>query len=92
MRTIGGVATHLRVTHAPASRAVAALSRKAYVSTRIDADDRRMRRIDLTASGRALLDRDPANRLAAAIGALSPVDQMGFATALAMVSRRLGQY
>ena len=55
-RTVGGVAAYLGVTHAPASRAVAALARKQLVTVKADNEDRRIRRIELTASGRALLD------------------------------------
>ena len=46
-RTVGGVATFLGVTHAPASRAVAALARKELVTVKTDAEDRRVRRIDV---------------------------------------------
>src|SRR5215813_4703975 len=60
-RTVGGVASYLGVTHAPASRAVAALARKDLVTVKADAEDRRIRRIDLTAAGKALLDHDPVH-------------------------------
>ena len=40
-RTVGGVATYLGVTHAPASRAVASLARKDLVTVKADAEDRR---------------------------------------------------
>ena len=69
-RTVGGVATYLGVTHAPASRAVASLARKSYVTVKADTEDRRVRRIELTpagkapaftAEGRALAGRSGAN-------------------------------
>lgn len=69
-RTVGGVATYLGVTHAPASRAVAALLRKDLVTVKADAEDRRVRRIDLTQAGRALLQHDPVHRLTQAIDTL----------------------
>lgn len=69
-RTVGGVATYLGVTHAPASRAVAALLRKDLITVRADAEDRRVRRIDLTNAGRALLQHDPVHRLSTAIDTL----------------------
>jgi DNA-binding MarR family transcriptional regulator len=78
-RTVGGVATYLGVTHAPASRAVAALARKNFVTVRADAEDRRVRRIDLTASGRALLEHDPVHRLTAAIEELPHDSQTALA-------------
>ncbi len=70
-RTVGGVAAYLGVTHAPASRAVAALARKNFVQVKADSEDRRVRRIDLTATGRALLADDPVHRLTSAIEALT---------------------
>lgn len=88
-RTVGGVATYLGVTHAPASRAVAALARKDYVTVRADSEDRRIRRIDLTATGRALLDADPVHRLTSAIEALSGDQQVEFAQTLEMVYGKL---
>ncbi len=69
-RTVGGVANYLGVTHAPASRAVAALVRKDLVTVRPDSEDRRVRRIDLTAAGRTLLQHDPVHRLTRAIETL----------------------
>lgn len=69
-RTVGGVATYLGVTHAPASRAVASLVRKQLVTVKADSEDRRVRRIDLTAAGKSLLDHDPVHRLTTAIEAL----------------------
>lgn len=90
-RTVGGVAVYLGVTHAPASRAVAALARKQLVTVKADAEDRRVRRIDLTPSGRNLLSQDPVHRLSSAIGALEPHLQQQFAKALEIVHERLAK-
>jgi DNA-binding MarR family transcriptional regulator len=90
-RTVGGVATFLGVTHAPASRAVAALARKELVTVKTDAEDRRVRRIDLTATGRALLDQDPVHRLTSAIEALDNRAQTEFAKTLETVYGRLAK-
>jgi DNA-binding MarR family transcriptional regulator len=90
-RTVGGVATYLGVTHAPASRAVAALARKNLVTVKADADDRRVRRIDLTNSGKSLLDHDPVHRLTAAIEALSSGQQKELAAVLETLYGRLAK-
>jgi DNA-binding MarR family transcriptional regulator len=90
-RTVGGVATFLGVTHAPASRAVAALARKELVTVKTDAEDRRVRRIDLTAAGRMLLEQDPVHRLTAAIEALDGRTQTEFARTLETVYARLAK-
>jgi DNA-binding MarR family transcriptional regulator len=90
-RTVGGVATYLGVTHAPASRAVAALARKNYVTVKADVEDRRVRRIDLTSSGKALLDHDPVHRLSGAIEALSNSQQKELAATLEILHSRLAK-
>ena len=81
-RTVGGVAAYLGVTHAPASRAVASLARKDFVVVKADTEDRRVRRIDLTPTGKALLDHDPVHRLTAAIEDLSQEKQRELASTL----------
>ena len=88
-RTIGGVAVFLGVTHAPASRAVASLVRKNYVSVKSDPEDRRVRMLELTPQGKALLNHDPVQRLAAAIEALSPDKQKDLAAILETLHARL---
>lgn len=90
-RTVGGVASYLGVTHAPASRAVSALARKDLVTVRPDPEDRRVRRIDLTAAGRALLDHDPVHRLTAAIEDLSSDKQKDLAVTLESLYGRLAK-
>lgn len=88
-RTVGGVATYLGVTHAPASRAVASLARKDYVTVKADAEDRRVRRIELTPQGKALLDHDPVHRLTAAIEGMSDNKQKELAATLETLYARL---
>jgi DNA-binding MarR family transcriptional regulator len=56
-----------------------------------DADDRRVRRLDLTAAGRALLDHDPVHRLTAAIEALGAEKQKELAGALEALYGRLAK-
>lgn len=90
-RTVGGVAAFLGVTHAPASRAVASLARKNLVSVQGDGEDRRIRRIELTPDGKALLQSDPVHRLASAIEALSPEKQHDLAGTLEMLYGRLSK-
>jgi DNA-binding MarR family transcriptional regulator len=90
-RTVGGVATYLGVTHAPASRAVSSLARKDLVTVRADPEDRRVRRIDLTAAGRALLEHDPVHRLTAAIEDLSSEKQKDLAVTLEALYGRLAK-
>ena len=90
-RTVGGVANYLGVTHAPASRAVAALARKNLVTVKTDSEDRRIRRIDLTSAGKALLDHDPVHRLTAAIESLSGEKQREFAAILETLHGRLAK-
>ncbi|OYX48239.1 MAG: hypothetical protein B7Y90_11380 [Alphaproteobacteria bacterium 32-64-14] len=90
-RTVGGVATYLGVTHAPASRAVSSLARKDLVTVRADPEDRRVRRIDLTPAGRALLEHDPVHRLTAAIEDLSSDKQKDLAITLEALYGRLSK-
>lgn len=89
VRTVGGVANYLGVTHAPASRAVASLARKDYVIVKADPEDRRVRRIELTAAGKALLDHDPVHRLTDAIESLSSDKQKELAATLEALYARL---
>ncbi|MEZ6030063.1 MAG: MarR family transcriptional regulator [Hyphomonadaceae bacterium] len=90
-RTVGGVASYLGVTHAPASRAVSSLARKDLVVVRADPEDRRVRRIDLTTTGRALLEHDPVHRLTAAIEDLSADKQRELAATLEALYGRLAK-
>ena len=88
-RTVGGVATYLGVTHAPASRAVASLARKEYVTVKPDPDDRRVRRVELTATGMAILEQDPVHKLTDAIDALSAEKRKDLAAMLETLYARL---
>lgn len=88
-RTLRGVAEHLGVTHSPVSRAVATLARKALVTVQPDVCDRRLKRIDLTALGRELLNCDPTHRLTSAIATLSTDQRSSLAAALSVVSGSL---
>ena len=90
-RTVGGVATYLGVTHAPASRAVASLARKDYVTVKTDPEDRRVRWVDLTATGRALLDKDPVHKLTDAIDGLSNEKKKDLAAMLEILYARLAK-
>ncbi len=90
-RTVGGVAAYLGVTHAPASRAVAALARKDLVTVKADPEDRRLRRIDLTPAGKALLDHDPVHRLTAAIDGLAVDRKKELAATLETLHGRLAK-
>jgi DNA-binding MarR family transcriptional regulator len=88
-RTVGGVATYLGVTHAPASRAVASLARKNYVTVKADTEDRRVRRIELTPAGKALLAHDPVHRLTTAIEGMTDSKQKDLAATLEVLHSRL---
>jgi hypothetical protein len=77
------------VTHAPASRAVASLARKEYVTVKPDPEDRRVRRVELTASGMAILEQDPVHKLTDAIDALSSEKRKDLATMLETLYARL---
>jgi DNA-binding MarR family transcriptional regulator len=88
-RTVGGVATYLGVTHAPASRAVASLARKSYVTVKADTEDRRVRRIELTPAGKALLAHDPVHRLITAIEGMTDSKQKDLAATLEVLHSRL---
>ena len=88
---MSGVASYLGVTHAPASRAVAALARKRYVTVQSSKDDRRVRQIDLTETGAALLQNDPVNRLTSALDDLDERRAQEFAQTLEIIYDRLAK-
>lgn len=90
-RTVSGVASYLGVTHAPASRAVAALARKRLVTVQSSREDRRVRQIDLTEEGEALLTKDPVNRLTSALDELDEKRQREFAQTLEIIYDRLAK-
>ena len=88
-RTVGSVATYLCVTDAPASRAVASLARKSYEAVKADTEDRRVRRIELTLAGMALLAHDPVHRLTTAIEGMTDSKQKDLAATLDVLHARL---
>jgi len=90
-RTVSGVAAYLGVTHAPASRAVAALARKKLVTVQSSDEDKRVRQIDLTAEGSVLLEKDPVHRLTSAIDELDEPRQQEFARTLELIYDRLAK-
>jgi DNA-binding MarR family transcriptional regulator len=78
-RTVLGLARYLGITQGPASRAIAALERKALLTGERDSKDRRVVRLEITPAGRALLDQDPIQRLAGLIKALPDAAQQDMA-------------
>ena len=71
-RSPSGLTAYLGMTKGTVSQTLNALERKGLVIKHADTTDRRQVRIDLTAEGRRILDRDPVEgllRSAAAIGA-----------------------
>jgi DNA-binding MarR family transcriptional regulator len=63
-RTIGSLAERLGVTQQAASKAVADLERRGYVRREPDPDDRRVRRVALTARGKAAIEAGRRHRAA----------------------------
>jgi DNA-binding MarR family transcriptional regulator len=82
-RTVLGLARYLGITQGPASRAVAALERKALLTGERDSKDRRVVRLELTPAGRALLDQDPIQRLAGLIKSMPLLAQQDMAQRIA---------
>jgi DNA-binding MarR family transcriptional regulator len=60
--TIGALAERLEVTQQAASKSVADLERRGYVSREPDPDDARARRVTLTARGRAAIESARGHR------------------------------
>jgi DNA-binding MarR family transcriptional regulator len=89
-RTVGGVARHLGMTHAPASRAVASLAAKDLIIVESDSEDLRVRRIKVTDAGRELLENDPLKRLATIIASLPTSHQRGLSESLAEILWKFG--
>lgn len=86
---VNGVAAHLGVTQGPASRAIAALEAKGLVVGIVQESDRRKRRINLTATGQALLKNDPILRLENAILDLDPDTQKTLQDAIEKIHKAL---
>lgn len=84
-RTIGHVARHLGVTHAPASRAISALIRRGLVIVVESPDDRRLKHPKLSQAGLRWLEGDPIHRLMDAIGDLNEDQLAGLGDTLALL-------
>jgi DNA-binding MarR family transcriptional regulator len=82
-RTVLGLARYLGITQGPASRAVAALERKALLAGERDSKDRRVVRLELTSAGRALLSQDPIQRLAGLLKSMPELAQQDMAQRVA---------
>lgn len=90
-RTVTGFAHAHQCTIGTAVETISALVRKGYVNRARDVDDRRVVRLNVTAKGAALLQRDPLGRLAAAIGALPEQEQNALGEALMKVNLTLAE-
>lgn len=90
-RTAKAIGAWLGVSHAPVSRAVSSLRRRGFVTIQNDEDDRRIRRIHLTAQGREALGADPIHRLYAAVASLPASEHRTFAKVLGLLHRSLVQ-
>jgi len=66
-RTVAGLANYLGVTLGPASRAASALTKRGFLSSSENKDDRRSPIFTLTKMGREVLRDDPIKRLARVI-------------------------
>lgn len=71
-RTPGALAAFLGTTKGTASQTIKALEKKGYLSRVPDPEDKRVRHIELTDAGEALLADDPLNCLERAIEKLPP--------------------
>ena len=81
----------LNVSAASASRAANGLVKKGLASRLEDADDRRVRRLTLTAKGDALADRIITARMAGLeefVASLSPTERKKLDSALALLLQR----
>jgi DNA-binding MarR family transcriptional regulator len=90
-RTPTGFARANGTTHGTATQTIAALVRKGYLSRAIDPDDRRSVRVAVTRKGATLLETDPLNDLAAAVGEVAPQSARFLASELATVIQRFAQ-
>lgn len=88
-RTVGSVARYLGVSHAPASRAVAALVKRKLVKKSRDPEDSRLTVLELTEAGRSMLKDDPIHRLTALIKDLPGARQKALVEALEAVLEQL---
>jgi DNA-binding MarR family transcriptional regulator len=87
-RTVTGFAQAHRTTPGTATQTIAALVRKGYVARVPLRHDRRSARLDLTEAGRALLDDDPLEVLAATIRDLPAQQQLTLADILSSLAQK----
>jgi DNA-binding MarR family transcriptional regulator len=86
------LASALQISEAAASRAADGLVRRGLLERRECAEDRRSRRVALTADGRAMRDRLMQSRLAGLVDfveQLDPDEQAALAAALSPIVKRL---
>ncbi len=88
-KDLNGVAAHLGITPAPASRALAALEEKGLVIGEVRADDRRKRQMTLSPEGRSILENDPMLRLEKIIEALPEEHQNTLQSSLQTIFEKL---
>jgi len=89
IRTVGHFARYNMTTPSSASQTINALVVRNLLRRSPVAGDRRTYRIDLTESGRQLLQRDPLQHLIAAIGEMSDEHRFDFAEHLQFLLLRL---
>jgi DNA-binding MarR family transcriptional regulator len=88
--TLGELAAVERVQPPTMTRVVAALEEGGLLARTVDAGDRRVARVDLTAAGRRLLDRNRTRKdlfLAARLRRLPPADRELLARAAGVLER-----
>ena len=88
-RTPGALAQFLGTTKGTASQTINALETKGLLTRCADPDDKRVRRIVLTAAGEALLARDPLHCLELAARKLTPEVAGAMAAGLGQLTRDL---
>lgn len=71
-RTPGGLATFLGTTKGTASQTLKALEKKGYLRRDAHKSDKRVRHLEITEAGEALLNKDPLNCLDIAVRGLPP--------------------
>jgi DNA-binding MarR family transcriptional regulator len=88
-RTASALARFQGLAVGPVTRTVRTLMVKGYVAN-VDGRGRgRARQVELTSAGRALLSKDPFNRLSDAIGELDGPQRLALASALESILRNL---
>ena len=84
-RTPSGLTAYLSVTKGTVSQTLNALERKGLVARKSDPADKRQVRIDLTAKGVRLLERDPIGALLKSTSKLSAQERRNFTGALGIL-------